>query len=173
MKTKLKRNTSPRKLCPELFIMAVPKFKIYKSNFFLNCKGEFLFIINSMKISKVTLVVGIIALALASHGCQPGSVPCPSGTCHFPTYIEGCHIYQSSESCYECEYSTNISIQITSKVETFASTLLLLIQATAADLISTLQENVGNAQLDSLFKMESVRTSRSLDAFRNQRMETA
>lgn len=60
-----------------------------------------------MRISKTLLFVGLLAIALATD-CGPGSVPCPSGTCHFPSYIEGCHVYQSSESCYQCEYSKNM-----------------------------------------------------------------
>lgn len=58
-----------------------------------------------MNTTKAALLLGLLTFALASD-CGPGGVLCPSGTCHFPAYIEGCYIYQSSSSCNQCEYST-------------------------------------------------------------------
>ena len=53
-----------------------------------------------------------------------------------------------------------------------AVTILLLTPVAAVDLL-LLQENARNVLSDYLFKMESVRKSRSLAAFRNQRLEAA
>ena len=60
-----------------------------------------------MRISQALLALTLFSVALCTH-CGPGGVPCPSGLCHYPAYIEGCFIYQSSDTCYECEYSNSL-----------------------------------------------------------------
>lgn len=52
---------------------------------------------------QIALVLFLILAATAStKDCAPGGVLCPSGTCHYPQYIEGCYIYASSTSCHQC-----------------------------------------------------------------------
>ena len=51
-----------------------------------------------MNILKACLVAGLILSVMATD-CGQGGLLCPSGTCHFPIYIEGCFIYASSTSC--------------------------------------------------------------------------
>lgn len=51
-----------------------------------------------MNILKACLVVSL-SLSVFAADCGPGGLPCASGTCHYPTYIEGCLTYASSTAC--------------------------------------------------------------------------
>lgn len=51
-----------------------------------------------MSILKVCLLLSL-ALSSLANDCGPGGLPCASGTCHFPNYIEGCFTYASSTTC--------------------------------------------------------------------------
>lgn len=51
-----------------------------------------------MTILKTCLLIGLVALAAAGD-CGAGGVICPTGTCHYPSYIEGCAVYASPTAC--------------------------------------------------------------------------
>ena len=51
-----------------------------------------------MNILKACLVTSLLIIAMSTE-CGQGGLPCASGTCHFPTYIEGCYTYATSTTC--------------------------------------------------------------------------